>query len=1393
MGFNGRNAQELAIGSETAKGFPTSDAGAKVVAKATSENVKAFEPKVSDAIRRQDELQKKLMAEARDKPLTKERAAYYRAESAKITGDVTQAGKITVDANTEAGKEMTDRQRDFNTLLGRTTRAVADSMKADLKSGAYEDALGLYYADKGRKFSPDGSPTISTRNGSRFDPNPLETAFISPAMRALNPVNTVAMDPVSLFEPDGGPLGRKRDSGPSDPMSRLLMGGDGRLNLGRPSLRDNPTDRTDMARDLLGLPKRGKALPGTGDAPADQSGLVNPFARPERPVRTISGPDRLLLSGRGDSKPFGGLDVTTPRLNVDPKIRFELATDRLTGLDTSGGELLDANKRAAALMGMELKEKYGVPTTEEKRAFGYAKDILKAAPQDTGATTRAVSDANTQVKTLQDRYAPTAERTEALIQLAQKEPLKAFEALTAFSSDSERFSRTAVSDIRGIQAESKTKIDAAKTAPINMAGPDGKPLLTIPDAKVDQVRKDFQADLVRADAKASNPALAERLNDQVTQAKEKYGADKIVALQQAIAKGGGAEAIAEIAGRGPEAAGDRLYLSQLAAGMGALVKVDTAKTDFTLTNGAQIVSKSDGIRFRNELLFNSAPNLQKRIGQDISAISDVATKTIKHLEGQGIVTKISMGLEEARQQSIKGIAGIFVDLPSGGPSRDTATIGRLAEDHLGGRLLPFQEKLSKDSNAVFSAIMLDREVAAGKAKYGENGKPTREESMRLLGEAYDRYVSYQGDLKPMLTDFQTEAKGVIQNAETVTGVGKAIVTVGATVALPGVGGVLATGLMTGGVAAGVGFGTTALDSATSAEGFNLGKSLRDGTIDGATGFVGGAGFKAGGQLAKFVGGNVAKATGNPLLGRVAAYGTEVGLVAPVVGASTAPIKPIGEALTDPEKPLKLDELRNQMIMGAGFSTVITAALRAPSLAAPKALPGEPIPTASQKPVPEPPKGVSTNPALPKRVLGDGADARGRVFDSSGRPIDPNSPGQPPPPGGLPATPPNPRDIPPGLGGRVLPKPPPTESELVGAGVGGTGKPTLQVDGGPVKTLPKPLPKETGTLPEGQPSPVASAKPQPKGSGGSSTPPVDPPKPPLTAVPPVVPPASGSGDGDKKPEPPKPPPVFDDSNVSNADIEGALKKAGFTPEQALDRMIVREGIDEAVAGARTRADALARLEEAGLKADDPYARQLLTQRGAADTKFGKAPTGPPTPGSPEDIIAKRTARVGDSETLLAEARERAEAATKAGNTREATRILEKEIKPLQEKTAYTREELDAQIRTLDREPTKVRTPVEMSNDPLSKSHNPTGEGRPGMFEFLAPGQQPGTSKYFFSPDVGNGGSSGGGAHGGGAYKVFTQNGNGTFTYMGIADAKGRIVMTPGREKLTTPIDALKKTE
>lgn len=189
------------------------------------------------------------------------------------------------------------------------------------------------------------------------------------------------------------------------------------------------------------------------------------------------------------------------------------------------------------------------------------------------------------------------------------------------------------------------------------------------------------------------------------------------------------------------------------------------------------------------------------------------------------------------------------------------------------------------------------------------------------------------------------------------------------------------------------------------------------------------------------------------------------------------------------------------------------------------------------------------------------------------------------------------------------------------------------------------------------------------------------------------------------------------------------------------------------------------------------------------------------------LLEREARVGDAPALLKDARQRHESIldqlnNPVGKTAEqikalkaeGQRIFETEIKPLTPMAAFTQDELDANIRTsFNRNPVEVRTQVEMAQDELSKSHNPTGEGRPGLFEFLADGERSGDSKYFYSPDVGNGDSKSGGAHRGSAYKVFTRNANGTYEYVGMADENGQVTLAPNGDRLKAPFDTVTRFE
>ncbi|MBY0404153.1 MAG: hypothetical protein K2X66_09660, partial [Cyanobacteria bacterium] len=187
--------------------------------------------------------------------------------------------------------------------------------------------------------------------------------------------------------------------------------------------------------------------------------------------------------------------------------------------------------------------------------------------------------------------------------------------------------------------------------------------------------------------------------------------------------------------------------------------------------------------------------------------------------------------------------------------------------------------------------------------------------------------------------------------------------------------------------------------------------------------------------------------------------------------------------------------------------------------------------------------------------------------------------------------------------------------------------------------------------------------------------------------------------------------------------------------------------------------------------------------------------PNTPGSAASILAKRAERIKSSgmdekvvEAQLLAAREKLNQMAKEGKSQaERERVLNEEIKPLQDRIGYSRDELFAAMELQGLDITKITTPIEMEDKFLSRSHNPTGKGRPGLYEFIKEGDLPGDSKYFFSPDVGNGD---GKAHGGGAYKVFIKNGDGTYKYMGIADKTGKIIMDPDRNRFLEPIDPFK---
>jgi hypothetical protein len=250
------------------------------------------------------------------------------------------------------------------------------------------------------------------------------------------------------------------------------------------------------------------------------------------------------------------------------------------------------------------------------------------------------------------------------------------------------------------------------------------------------------------------------------------------------------------------------------------------------------------------------------------------------------------------------------------------------------------------------------------------------------------------------------------------------------------------------------------------------------------------------------------------------------------------------------------------------------------------------------------------------------------------------------------------------------------------------------------------------------------------------------------------------------------------------IEAEMRKQGYDQDAIVQALVAREAKEQEInkllnskGFPQTKEAAIDRL---GDNATDPYALRLLEER------FGPAPQ-TVVRGSPEDILNTRQQRIGNKEADLADAKRRHDEAVAAGNTREATKILKNEMGPLQSDLAWNEEEAMAFIRAnLNREPKHIPTrQIQMANDPKSLSHKPGVKGRPGLYEFEVPNQKPGSSKYYYSADVGNG--NGSGAHRGTPWKVFTKNGNGTYTYAGMADERGRLVFDANGTSIAPPIN------
>jgi hypothetical protein len=172
------------------------------------------------------------------------------------------------------------------------------------------------------------------------------------------------------------------------------------------------------------------------------------------------------------------------------------------------------------------------------------------------------------------------------------------------------------------------------------------------------------------------------------------------------------------------------------------------------------------------------------------------------------------------------------------------------------------------------------------------------------------------------------------------------------------------------------------------------------------------------------------------------------------------------------------------------------------------------------------------------------------------------------------------------------------------------------------------------------------------------------------------------------------------------------------------------------------------------------------------------------GLPQEILNKQSARKS-----LDDLREEQEklinlpAKQRDSTYRSKLKELGTKIGNLQKEVVFSTVESEIVIKHLhNRTPQKKELPsgIQMANDSASQSHRPKSD----LVEFVEEGQKPGSSKYYYSADLGNG--DGSGAHRGTPWKVFTIS-DSKLVYAGMADERGWLVFDPNNNRIPTPIN------
>jgi hypothetical protein len=892
-GANGPTAKTLATAAATAKELQTTRNGIDAVQKEAAGISRVMGEKVTA---KQDEIKKleaALDEEAKKGPISKERADYYRKEVSRIRADVS----TILSPNTDSIGETANRQWDIQQRFAETQQQVLEESQRmllrDQESGNLKTFLGDYLRDGGAKLSDKGYNPFGQRDiFTPLDPFQDLLEKRTPFQRVESYGTRDRVNPLAPFlpkDPRGENEGFLKERGQLRPELKLkeLLAGSAKIEF--PGLKPR-----EVRSDRFGLKDLGGEFGGfkLNSVESDPSVLRIPL-RSDNPTSTAKLDRSLFMSPRGS---------------------VQLQTD-----------FSEAGKLAHTL---DIKEAYDAKLSPEgKRALRYASDVLKQPVSLANwLTLERTVDAEkgfirSKATTLENATNPMLDRLNAKIDLAQTQGLAGFQALESFGGDAARFREKGVGAYRDEMGRAQKDIDAAKTIETEFHSKE-TPSKVIPDDKVEGVRKQFQERVLAGDKASDNPAFMTAYADQVRQAKERYGEKFVTDLQQIVAKGGGEKEIAALFKDKPNAAGDILYATTLAGSMGKILDVDKARLNMVVGQASQVVSQSEFKTERNRMLVDKPSEFLMRMSKDSTPISDVMSKVLKHFEDQGIMTKMGMGL------AVLGDAGIQKD-PSftafdvvsgylGGPQiRPSLKFTTLADlnDMVKKDLMPLSDKMHQQHSTIFDMWKLGKD-----GKLGGSGQISREEAERRAGAAWEEHLKLRGEAHEKVQKYAEYAEKTLQNGK----LAKDLYLAGATLALA-----IPTGGQSlwalGGIGAAVKGTSTALDTATSAKGFDWKAT----TLDAGIGFLEMAAGGGVGKLGSFTSNTILKTSGATLGRRVLAFGAEVGINAGG-SAGVATFEPLIKSAAE-GKPINPEELKHRALFAGLFGGGITAGLRAPVL------------------------------------------------------------------------------------------------------------------------------------------------------------------------------------------------------------------------------------------------------------------------------------------------------------------------------------------------------------------------------------------------------------------------------------------------------------------------------